>query len=277
MRPMERIATSGWLTIGVWKSPPSLPALVTVNVDPRSSSGASVLSRTRSASDVSSAWISSADLRVAAAHDRHHEPLRGLHGDADVVAIEIDDGVAVEPCVQLRELRQRVGRRLDDGRHELLHVDRLEVALLDPGDGGTSRCARAMCSAMTRRTPRSGSRRSPAAVPPEAALRTSSSVIRPAGPVPVTSSMSTPSSCATLRTSGVARGPPGGLGRCRLLDVGGRDRQPPRRSRRARCRRGRSRPRLTKMRDTTPAAGDGISTVALSVWISTSGSSSAIS
>ena len=32
-RPMLRIATSGWLTIGVWKRPASLPALVTVNVE----------------------------------------------------------------------------------------------------------------------------------------------------------------------------------------------------------------------------------------------------
>ena len=34
-----RIATSGWLTIGVWNRPPSLPALVTVKVEPRTSSG----------------------------------------------------------------------------------------------------------------------------------------------------------------------------------------------------------------------------------------------
>jgi hypothetical protein len=36
-------------------------------------------------------------------------------------------------------------------------------------------------------------------------------------------------------------------------------------------------PSATRMRVTTPAAGDGISTVVLSVWISTSGSSSPIS
>jgi len=41
MRPMLRIATSGWLTIGVVSRPPSFPALVTVNVEPRSSSGLS--------------------------------------------------------------------------------------------------------------------------------------------------------------------------------------------------------------------------------------------
>src|SRR5207249_11835653 len=40
---------------------------------------------------------------------------------------------------------------------------------------------------------------------------------------------------------------------------------------------GTSSPSSTMIRATLPAAGDGISTVALSVWISTSGSSSAIS
>src|SRR5438034_788952 len=45
MRPMLRIATSGWLTIGVVSRPPSLPALVTVNVESRSSPGSSVPAR----------------------------------------------------------------------------------------------------------------------------------------------------------------------------------------------------------------------------------------
>ena len=95
--------------------------------------------------------------------------------------------------------------------------------------GGTSRCARAMCSAITRRTPRSGSRRPSAAVPTTdpAAARTSSSVIRPCGPVPCTCSMSTPSSSAILRTTGVARaralGGPAGLvcGASTAAGVGG--------------------------------------------------------
>ena len=39
IRWTPRIATSGWLTSGVAKSPPSRPALDTVNVDPRSCSG----------------------------------------------------------------------------------------------------------------------------------------------------------------------------------------------------------------------------------------------
>ena len=54
-RPMLRIATSGWLTIGVWKSPASLPALDTVNVEPRRSSAPSDPVRARSASAAISA------------------------------------------------------------------------------------------------------------------------------------------------------------------------------------------------------------------------------
>ena len=57
---------------------------------------------------------------------------------------------------------------------------------------GISRCARVRCSAICRRTPRSGSRRPSEAcvavrhkLPVRAAPRTSSSVIRPFGPVPL--------------------------------------------------------------------------------------------
>ena len=48
--------------------------------------------------------------RVAAAHDRHDEPGVGLHREAEVVAVEVDDRVAVEARVQLGELAQRQRR-----------------------------------------------------------------------------------------------------------------------------------------------------------------------
>ena len=108
---MLRIATSGWLTIGVWKRPASLPALVTVNVEPRSSSGLSVPARAASARRSTSACELVDRRRVAAADDRDDEPVVGLHGDAEVVAVEVDDLVALEPRVQLRELLQRARRR----------------------------------------------------------------------------------------------------------------------------------------------------------------------
>ena len=145
--------------------------------------------------------------------------------------------------------------------------------------------------AIVRRTPRRGSRRSRDISPgvpgaasagsPEAPAgndspasperSTSARVIRPPGPVPSTSAMSTPSSRASLRTGGVAL-------TGRSLGAG------------AGAARGASAPMVTStaptaamfpsgtcMRATTPAKGDGISAVALSVITSTSGSSSAIS
>ena len=110
MRPTLRIATSGWLTIGVWNSPASFPALETVKVEPRSSSAAIVPVRAASASRSISAWISAIAPVAAAADDRHDEALVRLHGDADVAAVEVDDVVALEAGVQLRELRERARR-----------------------------------------------------------------------------------------------------------------------------------------------------------------------
>ena len=73
-----------------------------------------------------------------------------------------------------------------------------------------------MCSAIFRRTPRNGMRVSPSVRRRRAApraraspawARTSSEVTRPAGPVPVTSRMSTSTSRASLRVAGVASTP----------------------------------------------------------------------
>ena len=153
--------------------------------------------------------------------------------------------------------------------------------------GGTSRCARVMCSAMSRRTPRSGSRRpSSALVPEPAAPRTSSSVIRPPGPLPETEPRSTPSSAATRRTRGVARTfAAAGRGAATSLRGASSARGCSTRSGAApsppittsTVPTGTTSPSATRIRETVPAAGEGISTVVLSVWISTSGSSSATS
>jgi hypothetical protein len=76
------------------------------------------------------------DLRVAAAHDRHDEALLRLHREAEVVAVEVDDRVAVEARVQLRDLLQRFRARLQHLRDERREVDLGEVALLDPRHRG---------------------------------------------------------------------------------------------------------------------------------------------
>ena len=75
---------------------------------------------------------SSTDFSFARADDRHDEAVVGLHSDPDVVAVEIDDRVAVESRVQLRELGERVGACLHDGREQTVERNALEVALLDP-------------------------------------------------------------------------------------------------------------------------------------------------
>ena len=49
MAPVPRIATCGWLMIGVSNSAPELPMLVIVNVPPDSSFGPTLLSRVRAA------------------------------------------------------------------------------------------------------------------------------------------------------------------------------------------------------------------------------------
>src|SRR5205823_12358591 len=72
---------------------------------------------------------------VAVAHDRDDEALVGLHGDAEVVPLEVGDLVALEARVQLGELAQARRDRLQRDRHQSSELDVAEVALLDPGDG----------------------------------------------------------------------------------------------------------------------------------------------
>ncbi len=132
---------------------------------------------------------------------------------------------------------------------------------------GISRCARVRCSTIWRRTPRTGSRRPSDACGADAA-RTSSSVIRPPGPLAETDARSTPSSCAIRRTSGVA---------CTRSGADGAPATAPSPITTSTAPTGATSPSATRIRVTFPAAGDGISTVVLSVWISTSGASSTIS
>src|SRR5438105_2279713 len=118
MRPTLRIATSGWFTIGVWKSPASLPALVTVNVEPRSSSGGG-----RAANVV---------LR--------DPPLRARPFDRREVDAELVRDAAHERCrTHLRLRRRLLGARLvavglaaDDDEHRADRDD-LPLGHEDPG------------------------------------------------------------------------------------------------------------------------------------------------
>src|SRR5262249_62383681 len=69
--------------------------------------------------------------RVDRADDRDEQALGGLHRDADVVTVEVDDLVALEPGVQLRELTQGRGGGLEDGPEEGAEGGVGGVAFLD--------------------------------------------------------------------------------------------------------------------------------------------------
>ena len=152
--------TSGWLISGVTTSPPSFPALVTVNVDPRSSSGSSEPARAASARRPASAASSVDGRGVAAADDGDDEALIGLDGEPEVVAVEVDDLVAFETRVQLGELAAatapspagRAATRSDRSTSVKSHSSTYVTA-------GISRCDVDTCSTISRRMPRSGSRR----------------------------------------------------------------------------------------------------------------------
>ena len=269
------------------RKPASLPALVTVNVEPLSSARSSVPARARSASASISARSSSTLLRVAAADDRDDEALLGLHGDAEVVAVEVDDLVALEPRVQLGELVQRQRGRAQHGRQQQLQLDVRAVALLDERDRRdlvvracqvlgdlAPHAAQLLAAAVGCR----GAADGPAAAAdvglgdaPARPGRRDASRDRHRAPRRCAGRAASPGrgrsrparrrrrrSCVRLRGSGLGRSVAAdddehGADRHDLA-VGDQD---PRR----RC----------------PPAGDGISTVVLSVWISTSGWSSAIS
>mmetsp|Transcript_15405 Transcript_15405/g.33389 ORF Transcript_15405/g.33389 Transcript_15405/m.33389 type:complete len:245 (-) Transcript_15405:879-1613(-) len=55
---------------------------------------------------------------VHIAQHRHHQALGGGDCNGDVLVVPVHDLVPVNDCVDGRHLRQRVRRRLDEGRHE---------------------------------------------------------------------------------------------------------------------------------------------------------------
>ena len=84
--------------------PPSLPALVIVKVESRTSSGCSVPARAPSARRWISASISVDGEPVAAADDGDDEAGIRVDRDAEVVAVEQHDLVVLDARVQLGEV-----------------------------------------------------------------------------------------------------------------------------------------------------------------------------
>ena len=118
--PVPRMATCGWLMIGVSKSAPRLPVLVSVKVPPDSSSGV-ILFGAGALGDVGDLARQPGDRQVAGLlDDRGQQPLLGVHRDRDVLAVEVGDLalLGVDRGVERRVLLERVDRRLREERHE---------------------------------------------------------------------------------------------------------------------------------------------------------------
>ena len=100
---MPRIAACGGFRIGVLIIEPKMPPLVIVNVPPSRSVNAILPSRAFFASSPIFFSMSAKLELVRVAEDRHHQPLLGADGDADVVEVLVDDVVAVDARVDERE------------------------------------------------------------------------------------------------------------------------------------------------------------------------------
>ena len=88
---MPRIATCGWLMIGVSNSAPRLPVLVSVNVPPPSSSGV-ILLFAGALGEVGDLAGEAGDVEVAGVLDhRHQQAALGVDRDAEVLGVEVGD------------------------------------------------------------------------------------------------------------------------------------------------------------------------------------------
>ena len=118
--PVPRMATCGWLMIGVSNSAPRLPVLVSVKVPPDSSSGPILLVRVRSARSAI-LLARPGDRQVAGVLDhRGEQALLGVDRDREVLAVVVGDLalLGVDRGVERRVHLERVDRRLGEERQE---------------------------------------------------------------------------------------------------------------------------------------------------------------
>jgi hypothetical protein len=113
MRLMPTMATSGWLMTGVDTMPPSLPRLVTVSVEPDSSSRVALPARALAARLRDGLGAVPQVQRLRLPQHRHHQAAVGLRGHAQVHRVKQRQhaGLVVEAAVDLR----KVGHRAHDG------------------------------------------------------------------------------------------------------------------------------------------------------------------
>ena len=135
--PVPRMATCGWLMIGVSKSAPRLPVLVMVKVPPARSSGVILLLRVRAARSAI-ARASPAMLRSPAfLTTGTMRPFSVSTAIDEVLAAVVDDLVALDARVDHRVRLERLdgGEREERQEAELRALAGLEVAL-DLGRAG---------------------------------------------------------------------------------------------------------------------------------------------
>ena len=99
---MPRMALCGGLRIGVDSSEPKTPPLVIVNVPPCRSATVILPSRAF-CGQLGDALLDAGEAQlVGVAQHRHHQPLLGADGHADVVVVVINDVGAVDAGVDQR-------------------------------------------------------------------------------------------------------------------------------------------------------------------------------
>src|SRR5699024_3202131 len=127
MAPVPMMPICGWLMIGVSNRAPTEPMLVTVKVPPASSSGPILLLRVRSATS-SMALARPATLSSPASLTTGtSSPRGGVHGDGEMLVIEVGDLLRLEVVLGV-DLRVHL-QGFDDGLGEERQVGQLRTVL----------------------------------------------------------------------------------------------------------------------------------------------------
>ena len=128
--PMARMAASGWLMMGMPNSPPKIPELVRVKVDPADFVGRELFGA-GAAGEVSDGAGEIGEAALFGLADGRHDQ-SPLEGDRDA---EIDAGVIVDGVVDERRVDDGVmAQGLDGGGGDEGHVGELDaVALFEGG------------------------------------------------------------------------------------------------------------------------------------------------
>jgi hypothetical protein len=131
VRVIPRIATSGGFTMGVKAVPPIPPRLLIVMDAPPISSGPILRACARAGEIADLLRDRPQALAVGVADDRHHQPVRRVHGDADMdVSLRISVSPSAESEALNRGKAKRARERRDvEGKRRQLDAARLRLGL----------------------------------------------------------------------------------------------------------------------------------------------------